>query len=446
MITNYIKLAWRILGRKKFFTGISLFGISFTLGILMVILSFLQSEMGTQKPMSQKDDFVLVEQLQLQRIYYDTITNVDTVIQNNIALYDTTYNYERRGAMMWNSNMNNGIAEEYFKDMSTVDEMTIFNEDTSYDVYIDGVKVTINALYGDPSYFEVFDHELIEGRTIDQTDMDNANQVAVISVKCAEQYFGTSQNVVGKEMEVDGKTFKVVGLYPHKGKIREFICPHMVIPYTIVNEKDQPTFYHGFYAVVFKKNSLINAKKVKEEIAERAKTIPLDHPSKPDGYNEVIFKPKTYDEMIANGIYYDEDAEVSYNIMKWVLFSLLAFFILLPTLNLINLNVSRIMDRSSEIGVRKAFGAHQGNILSQFIIENIVQTILGGIIGLALALVVINAINKGGALGESVLQLSPKFFIYSFFITFIFGILSGLLPAYKMSKLQIVQALKSNKL
>ena len=116
--------------------------------------------------------------------------------------------------------------------------------------------------------------------------------------------------------------------------------------------------------------------------------------------------------------------------MKWVLFSLLAFFILLPTLNLINLNVSRIMDRSSEIGVRKAFGAHQGNILTQFVVENIVQTLIGGLIGLGLALLVINAINTGGALGDSTLRLSPKFFIYSFVITLIFGILSGLLPAY----------------
>jgi len=52
MLSNYIKLAWRVLGRKKFFTFISLFGISFTLGILMVILSFLQGELGTDAPLA----------------------------------------------------------------------------------------------------------------------------------------------------------------------------------------------------------------------------------------------------------------------------------------------------------------------------------------------------------------------------------------------------------
>lgn len=445
MISNYIKLAWRLLGRKKFFTAISLFGISFTLGILMVILSFLQSEMGTQKPMSKKDDYVLVQNLRLQTVLYDTLTAVDTIIENGIALYDTTYDYEKRGTMMWNSSMNNGIVEDYLTDMSTIESMALFcNEE--YDVYVNGVKSTLNTLYGSPAYFDVFDHDLLEGRLLDETDLKNASQVAVISTKAAEIYFGTQSNVVGKELMVDGKTFKVIGLYPHKGKIQEFVSPHLVLPYTILNEDDQSTFYHGPFGVILTKKANNTFKEVKTEIAERAKTIPLDHPSNRAGYNEVLFKPKTYDEMIAEEIYWDDDPEKSYNIMKWVLLSLLAFFTLLPTLNLINLNVSRIMDRSSEIGVRKAFGAHQGNILSQFVIENTLQTIIGGAIGLVLALLVINTINSGGALGDAQLALSPKFFIYSFIVTLIFGVLSGLLPAYRMSKLQIINALKQSKL
>jgi len=445
MISNYLKLAWRLLGRKKFFTGISLFGISFTLGILMVILSFLQSELGTQNPMTQKDDYVLVELLKLQRVFYDTITTVDTIVENGFAVYDTTYEYESRGTMMWNSGMNNGIAEDYLTDLETVKSTAIISS-AEYDVFVNGVKVTLNTLYGNPGYFEVFDHKLLEGRYIDDDDLKNANKVAVISTKAAEQYFGSTVDVLGQEMLVDGTTFTVIGLYPHKGKIREFISPHMVVPYTLLNESDQPTFYHGSFATIFVKDPNVSIKEVKAEIKERAGMIPLDHPSKPDGYNEVVLTPKTYDEMVAGGIYWDEDPEKSYNIMKWVLFSLLAFFTLLPTLNLINLNVSRIMDRSSEIGVRKAFGAHQGNILSQFVIENILLTVIGGIIGLALALLVINAINSGGALGEAQLALSPKFFIYSFIVTLIFGVLSGILPAYRMSRLQIVNALKQSKI
>lgn len=118
---------------------------------------------------------------------------------------------------------------------------------------------------------------------------------------------------------------------------------------------------------------------------------------------------------------------------------------MLPTLNLINLNVSRIMERSSEIGVRKAFGATQSNILGQFIVENIVQTILGGLLGMGLAMIMIKMINDAGLLGDIILKVNYKFYVYSLIICLIFGLLSGLLPAYRMSKLHVVNALKQTK-
>lgn len=446
MIFNYIKLAWRVLWRKKFFTFISLFGISFTLGILMVALSFMQSELGAIKPLSHKSDFVLVDLLRLQTVFYDTIPTIDTFLQSGVEAYDTTFEYKSRGTMMWNSSMNNQIAENYLSDLPSAEDITIFNEDAMYDVFVNGVKLTLNTLYGDPSYWKVFDHEIIEGRAFDQTDMDQAKLVTVISDKTAESYFGTVEGVINKEIYIDGKNYLVIGMYKHNGKIISFVSPDMVMPYSTLDTSNQDSFYHGYFSAVLKKHSKLSTDKLKEEVIHAATLVPMDHPSKPEGFNELVLKPRTYDEMYAQGIYYEEDGQKSYTIVKWILISLMLFFILLPTLNLINLNVSRIMERSSEIGVRKAFGAHQGNIITQFIIENIVQTILGGIIGLVLALLLIRLINQGGYLGSATLNLSPTFFMYSLLIIIFFGIISGLIPAYKMSKLQIVQALKSNKL
>src|SRR5256885_1583041 len=60
-------------------------------------------------------------------------------------------------------------------------------------------------------------------------------------------------------------------------------------------------------------------------------------------------------------------------------------FMALPTLNLVNLNVSRILERASEIGVRKAFGASSRALLGQFLVENVVLTLIGGALGLALS-------------------------------------------------------------
>lgn len=298
----------------------------------------------------------------------------------------------------------------------------------------------------DASYWSVFDHTILEGTTFNQTDVSSSSQVILISNLTAKNYFDSDENVVGKEMILDGKTYKIIGMYDHVGKVIQYVSPDVVIPYTNYNLANQDDFYNGPFSVMLQKHSDQDAQRLKDEIDNAATLVPLDHPDNTRGYQEIVFAPMTYNEMFAQALYWEEDASKSLAIMKWILMSLLAFFIILPTLNLINLNVSRIMDRSSEIGVRKAFGANQGHIIGQFIIENIVQTLIGGLLGLALAWGLINLINKGGLLGKAELLFQPRFFLYSFIITIIFGIFSGFVPAFRMSKLQIVKALKQNKL
>jgi len=445
MITNYIKLALRILGRRKFFTFISLFGISFTLGILMVVISFMQTEMGTNKPLTNKNDFVIVEQLKLKRTYYDTLVNVDTIIDNGFAVYDTTFEYKSKGSGTSQSEINSDIVLNYLKDLPAAKDVSMF-AGMDYNVYVNGIKLTLRALMTDASYWSVFDHTILEGTTFNQTDVSSSSQVILISNLTAKNYFDSDENVVGKEMILDGKTYKIIGMYDHVGKVIQYVSPDVVIPYTNYNLANQDDFYNGPFSVMLQKHSDQDAQRLKDEIDNAATLVPLDHPDNTRGYQEIVFAPMTYNEMFAQALYWEEDASKSLAIMKWILMSLLAFFIILPTLNLINLNVSRIMDRSSEIGVRKAFGANQGHIIGQFIIENIVQTLIGGLLGLALAWGLINLINKGGLLGKAELLFQPRFFLYSFIITIIFGIFSGFVPAFRMSKLQIVKALKQNKL
>jgi len=446
MLINYLKLAWRVLARRKFFTFISLFGISFTLGILMVVLSFLQSELGSNSPLGNKDDFVYLEQIRLARTYYDTIPVIDTIMINGVEVADTTYEYKETGTGMSQTEMNNGIVDDYLSDFTSAADQTMFNASNTNDVYVNGVKLTLEILLADERYWAVFDHKVLEGRFFDKADVESGAQVIVISTETAQNYFGRNTNVVDEEMFIDGKTFTVIGVYPNKGKIIPYVSPDAVSPYTIMDMSRLDNFYFGPFEVMFLLKDGAQASTLKQEIVDAGISVPTDHPDNDYDFNEVVFQPKTYNEMYAQGVYYEDEAEKSLSIMKVVLLGLLIFFTVLPTLNLININVSRIMDRSSEIGVRKAFGAHQGNIISQFIVENIVQTILGGIIGFGIALLLINIINNGGDLGKSVLTFNTKFFIYSFIATLVFGVLSGFLPAYRMSKLQIVNALKENKL
>jgi putative ABC transport system permease protein len=116
---------------------------------------------------------------------------------------------------------------------------------------------------------------------------------------------------------------------------------------------------------------------------------------------------------------------------------------LLPTLNLVNINITRIMERSSEIGVRKAFGASSRTLVYQFIVENIILTLLGGIIGFILSVIVIEIINSANLIPNLVLSVNLTVLGIGVLICLFFGLLSGVYPAWRMSKLNVVTALKA---
>jgi putative ABC transport system permease protein len=115
----------------------------------------------------------------------------------------------------------------------------------------------------------------------------------------------------------------------------------------------------------------------------------------------------------------------------------------LPTLNLVNINITRIMERSSEIGVRKAFGASSGTLVYQFLVENIILTLLGGLIGVVLSFIAIQVINSFHLIPNLVLSINFTVLGIGLLVCFFFGLLSGVYPAWRMSKLNVVTALKA---
>jgi putative ABC transport system permease protein len=118
-------------------------------------------------------------------------------------------------------------------------------------------------------------------------------------------------------------------------------------------------------------------------------------------------------------------------------------FMSLPAINLVNLNVSRMMERASEIGVRKAFGAPVRTLMGQFVIENLFITAIGGAIALVLSSIVVYLINRSGLIPKADLTINLTVFAVSTLICLAFGIMSGLLPALRMARVSIAQALKN---
>jgi putative ABC transport system permease protein len=117
-------------------------------------------------------------------------------------------------------------------------------------------------------------------------------------------------------------------------------------------------------------------------------------------------------------------------------------FMLLPALNLVNLNTGRILERSSEIGVRKAFGATSRQLACQLVVENVLLSLAGGLIGLACTRLVLWWLESAQLIPYLKVGLNPTVFACGMLLAFVFGLLSGLIPAWKMSRLDPVHALK----
>jgi len=126
-----------------------------------------------------------------------------------------------------------------------------------------------------------------------------------------------------------------------------------------------------------------------------------------------------------------------------IVFGIALLFMSLPAINLVNINMSRIMERASEIGIRKAFGASSKTLVMQFVIENIILTLIGGVIAVFLSLGVIYYLNNSNLIAYIDLSFNWKVFSIAIFVSLLFGLLSGVYPAWRMSKLQVVEALKN---
>jgi putative ABC transport system permease protein len=194
----------------------------------------------------------------------------------------------------------------------------------------------------------------------------------------------------------------------------------------------------GFEASILAKSSA-DLPGIREEVRSRIAQAELPDPK---NYTKLEGAAETLFESVARE-FFDFSLERGRGAaMLGIMIGLAVLFMVLPTINLINLNVSRILERSSEIGVRKAFGATRSTLIGQFVIENVLLSLVGGALGLALSVVALRFIAATNLLPYAEFHLNFRIFLYGLALAVFFGVMSGAFPAWKMSRLHPVEALK----
>lgn len=416
MLKNYIKIAFKVLLRRKFFTVVSLFGISCTLLVLMIATAFFEHFSRPAEPGTKMYNSMLIAMIELKKVRGDHGSSV-------MHTYPSYYFIDR-----------------YVKSMITPKKVSIHSRPVDYAYYLNNKKNFMRVKYADAAFWDITEFDFVDGRPFNQSEVDNAAFVIVITDRLAREYFG-SFDPIGKEIELANKFYKVVGVIPNEEIPSWEAYADAYVPVTTSEEDLNNPRPHGRYTAHILADDRDSFAAIKKEIKSK---LWGEAPEGIDEYDSVKVMVGTLAEVAAAAIFGggpdDFDNAWTYAIITIIL--LMILFMLLPSINLVNINISRIIERSSEIGIRKAFGASAKSLVVQFIVENLILTIIGGVIGFILSYFALDLITDSGLLPFGNFSINIRIFLLSLGITVFFGLFSGVYPAYKMSRLHPVEALR----
>ena len=319
-------------------------------------------------------------------------------------------------------------------DLDSLNELAQ-NEAISYVAPISSVSGTVKAgttTYDDgvvqgttPGYESIRNWTVAEGRFLQQPDIDNRSFVAVIGSEAATEMYGTT-HAVGETFSLNGYTITVVGVLEAVGSSASGSNDNQIlIPFTLAQRLSNQTSISSFYVSAASSAQVEQAQAAVESYLEKAFE---NYNTRSFGTQYSVFNQT---EMLST-------LSETTNTLTLMLGGIAAISLLVGGIGIMNIMLVSVSERTREIGIRKAIGAARGNILTQFLIESLVVSLMGGLLGLAISVAAVKALAP-------VLQMTLTIPVnvawmaigFSVFI----GVVFGMYPANKASKLRPIQAL-----
>lgn len=318
----------------------------------------------------------------------------------------------------------------------TVSETDLFSFAESNSSIIEGVapvlsgSVTIKlgdknastSLEGsNEAYQTVRNINLQQGRFINALDVERRQKVALVGTYVAQELYADS-NPIGQEIKINGELFTVVGVLEAKSNSSEGSeDDKVIIPYTTAKRLLRNANIRNFYVQAKTPDTVDQAMAALEEFM-------FKRFNNTDAYR--VFNQA---DML-------ENINATTKTMTMMLGGIAGISLLVGGIGIMNIMLVSVTERTREIGVRKAIGAKRRNILGQFLIEAIVVSCLGGIVGILLGFVLSDVIGKALQITA---QPSLAIIMISFLFSVFVGVFFGWYPANKASKLNPIEALRA---
>jgi putative ABC transport system permease protein len=286
-------------------------------------------------------------------------------------------------------------------------------------------KVQQARAFGVDQNYEIVHEVWAErGRFISETDVARASRVVVLGSAVAETLF-PFVDPLDKEIMVDGRRFRVIGVVQKMGKFLFFDRDNMIlVPLGAVQKRD-PRF--NFLVADLKP---VGPEKLEAAIEQTREALRRSRKLKYlEKDNFGIFSQDTFTDLyrqVTGGIYV-------------VMIAISSIGLLVGGVGVMNIMLVSVTERTREIGVRKALGARRRDILWQFLTEAMTLTAVGGILGIligALAAFLINAFSPFPAV------IQTTWVLVALFVSLAVGLTFGLWPAAKASRLDPIEALR----
>lgn len=413
MFRNILLTAWKVYTRRKLFTAINLACIVLTLVVLMVIAALLENAFRPQGVEGRSDRFLQVWMMQIQKADAD---------------------WTEQGPLGYRT------IERHLRTLRSATLVATVSNPETVSVYHAGGVHALALRRADAAYWRILQFTLLAGRLPGADDDAQGRSVMVLNRSSARRLFGDTPpaQVPGRRLSVGGQGFEIIGVVQDELHINAYA--DLWAPIASYPTSDYRHRVIGDFNALLLADSPAGLDAIRAEVREAAARVTYDDDRKG---SITRFHADSKLDMFARVLGRNPAAADSGagRLMAGIVVFMLVFM-LLPALNLVNLSMGRILERRTEIGVRKAFGATGAQLVGQLVLENLLLCGVGGALGLLGAWAVLTGLEASGAIPYLRVHLDLAVFGWGLLITAVFGLVSGVVPAWRMSRMDPVFALK----
>ena len=274
-------------------------------------------------------------------------------------------------------------------------------------------------------YLTIMKYNVEEGRNIAYSDCLNRSNVCVVGSYVAQEFYGSSDKALDYSVKINGKPFSIVGVIETQDEdnFEEGGTDDMIIiPYTVATKMNRNGFVNNY---ILNSTDTVYTDEITTALKEKFYKV---------------FKNERFYNVFANSSIIKQINNTT-TMLKALLGGIASISLLVAGIGVMNIMLVSVTERTREIGIRKALGARQGVIMQQFIMEALVTTTIGGIIGIILGFIGVKVVAK-----LMDIEASPTLFavLVSFLVSSAIGLAFGIMPARSAAKLNPIDALRTD--